>query len=213
MDENTYSSAAPAGPDEIAAKDAEIERLKAKLSDIEGEKIARPAFGGEIPKYKIVSQRGCFLEDDTLHLGDEIIEYLGTPNLEMVPLNGAAEKRMDAYIAELNDGARAKAEVSGRPFRRLAGDQGAILQIAQDERRAADAGKLAFDLGAEGRLLIRRPEDRGKVPTMPHTQPLAAQREANRIKGRNVVSATAPAAAPKPEPVPIRIAARDAGVS
>lgn len=58
----------------------------------------------------------CFLDDDTIHREGEQIIYPGVPNEQMVPLNDLARERMRAYLQELDEGARLKAEMMGRRF-------------------------------------------------------------------------------------------------
>lgn len=189
-------------------RDIELAELRAKLAELTADKVARPVFDGEIPRYEIISPagKGVFLEDDTLHARGEVIDYLGTPNLEMLPLNAAAKERMREYIEHLTAGARAAAEVFGRPFRRLEVDPGTVIATAlQDARR--DAGNMR--LGNTPHLVM--PVDRGEVPQMPHTDEAIAKRRGRPSKASKVVGVTPPAPPGKQAPKPVSVIGRDNG--
>lgn len=83
------------------------------------------------PVYQLLAD--CFLDDDTLHREGEQIIYPGTPNEHMAPLNESARQRMLAYQKHLDDCAREKAELMGRPFKgRLADWQDTVAQVRAD---------------------------------------------------------------------------------
>lgn len=189
---NTATEALEAAAD--LQKDAEIATLKARLAQYEEERVVRPSFAGEIPRYRLNGR--CFLEDDTLHEEGEVIEYLGTPNLEMVPQNDAAKKRLEIYIEELSEGARQKAQMMGRPFTGLVTDRGVMLaQSLQDARRSPD-----------NVAIVKMPTEKGQIPQMPHTPEAAAQ---NRRQGKApkglVVSAKLPPPPKRPDGTPIPV--------
>lgn len=188
-------------------KDREIADLRAKLAQYEADKVARPSFNGEVPRYKIVDPKGVFLEDDTLHTEGEIIDYLGAPNIDaMLPMNAAAEERVDAEIRHLTSCAQEAAQLNGRPFRGLIRDGGTIIATAlQDARR--DAGNLT--LGSLPH--IRRAVDRGDVPVMPHTPEAVARRRGKPGKAQNVVAVQPPAPRQKEAPKPVNVVGRDMG--
>ena len=165
---------------------AEIAELKALLQQGAADNVTHPAkFQGEAPKYRLNSS--CFLEDDTLHVEGEEIEYLNSPNMEMVPINDAARKRMQEYIDLLTDIAREQAELRGQPFRGLITDKGVMIaQARQDAVRSA-----------QNVSVISMPADKGEVPQMPQHE--AAQAQARR-RGRPPKSA-AVVSSKAPEPV------------
>lgn len=61
----------------------------------------------ELPKYRILNYPGFFAENDTLYPADTEIIYDGVPNEQMLPLNDAAKKKMDAYLDGLEQAHRA----------------------------------------------------------------------------------------------------------
>lgn len=67
----------------------------------------------ETPQYRLVKP---FYADDTYFPEGTIIEFDGTPNEQMEPLNASAMERSRAYIEKLNEGARQ----IGRDSRHLA---------------------------------------------------------------------------------------------
>lgn len=130
--------------------------LQARLEKYESANVIAAPFQGEAPRYRL--NNSVFLEDDTMHVEGEELEYWGVPNGEMVPLNEPARQKMRAYIEELTEAGRAAAEKNGRNFSGLVTDQGTIIAMhMQDARRAAKEAVVAM------------PEDKGTVPVMPHT--------------------------------------------
>lgn len=153
-EENTAQGAL-AGSDETTALKAKIALLEAKIAASEGRgDVVDGGFKGEAPRYKLNAP--CYI-DDTLHEAGTIIDYIGVPNGEMVPLNNAAEKAMQKWLSDLEQGAREAAEHFGRPFRGLISDRGTLIaQQMHDVRTAPE------------RLQLATPVDREKVPQMPH---------------------------------------------
>lgn len=193
-----------AGLDEIAVLKAQVGELQGALARYEGEKVLHPKFQGEIPRYRL--NVPCFLEDDTLHEEGEEIEYLGPPNMEMVPLNDAARHRMQLYIDELTESARVAAEINGRRFTGLITDRGTQIAVAmQDARR--DAGNHTLGNAP----VIAMPSEKGVVPAMPHLPEAVAQqrRRGRPPKASAVVSAKAPPKPGKASPQPVSIIGRE----
>lgn len=157
----------------------ENEELKARLAALEGERVIRPDFPvGDLPLYRLNTT--CFLDDDTLHPEGEELRYNGIPNFEMVPLNDAARERMQGFIDEQTDLARARAEASGRAFRGLITDSGTIIaQAMQDERQAERKGTFS--------PLIAMPVDKEDVPTMGNTETEGQARRRGRPRKTTVV--------------------------
>lgn len=157
-----------------------IAELEARLASYEADRVAYPQFNGEVPKYQLNSP--CYLDDQTLHMEGEVIEFTGVPNLEMVPLNDAAKARMDEYISEQEGGARAYADKRGRPFTGLSTDMGEVLaRMLQDARHDAAAPAVH----------IASPELKGEVAIMSH-HAAEAQRKRGRPPKSSVVSSKAP---------------------
>ncbi len=196
-DENTNVGALPPDP---AALQAMVEELSARLAKYESDNVVRPKFAGEVPKYRL--NEPVYLEDDTLHDEGEELEYLGTPNLAMVPLNDSARAKMQDYIDFLTDNARRTAEMYGRPFSGWVSDRGTMIaQSMQDMRNTPDRVQM-----------VRMPESKdGYADAMPHTpEAKAHQRRRGRpTKESKVVSAVAPPPPPKQGPVPTAILGRD----
>lgn len=177
------------GNADIATLLATIKSLQERVDVFEGREVLRPAFDGEVPKYRI--QSPVFLENDTLYEEGDVIDYLGTPNQEMMPLNDAAQARMKDYIGYLNECAREKANMYGRTFIVPVGDHAAMIaQNFADERKAVQAGANLVPL-------IQMPVERAEVPPMPHTPEALARARRTGVVPRQelIVSAVA---APKP---------------
>ena len=170
-----------------------IAELKAKVAQFEESNVYRPNFVGQCPKYKLNAP--VYLEDDVYHEEGEEIEYLGTPNMDMVPLNDAATTKMREYMDYLTKGARDAAEANGRQFRGLITDQGVMIATSmQDARRAA------------GNTALTIPTEKSEIPVMPHTDEAKAQaKRSGRVKDAKVVSAKAPPPPPRPTPEPASI--------
>ncbi len=199
FDDNTASRVTASNAD-VQALIREMEQLKARNAELEGREVIEPeAFKGEAPRYRL--NNPCFLEDDTLHMEGEEIEYIGTPNLDMVPINKAAQQRMQQYIDFLTNHARRSAELAGRPFLGLVTDKGEMIaQSLQDARRAPD--KVTFVT----------PVDKGDVPAMPHTPEAQAQARRNgRGRPRSVLSARPPKQPERTTQTPASILGSDHG--
>jgi hypothetical protein len=106
-------------PDAARAAEAEIRRLKAELAARDQELAAEREANAELaaiapmqpladpPEYEILGPNSFFSKDCVLYPpGSVIRDTFGTivPNEEMLPLNEAAEERMDAYLATLPGG-------------------------------------------------------------------------------------------------------------
>lgn len=174
--------------DSMASADlkAQVEALQEKLAEYEGRgHVVAPKFAGEVPRYRLNAM--CFLEDDTLHVEGEEIEYTNDPNDQMVPLNDAAVKRMEVYLRQLQHGQRLVAEKNGRMA------PGVVI---------LDKGELLAQMGQDARnepmkvQAVRMPEDKGKVFPMPHMPEAQAQNRRlgrGKTKGAAVISTKAPA--------------------
>lgn len=172
-----------------ASKDALIAELQAQLARFEGDTVVQGQFKGEFPKYKLAAP--CFLDDQTLHVEGEIIEYTGGLNLAMVPLNDPAKRAMDVYISELEGGAAERAAAAGRPFTGLSRDMGEVIAtLLQDARKAAAP------------VHIEVPRERGDVEIMPHLADQKA-RKRGRPPRSSVHSSVAPDGKKQAGPTPI----------
>ena len=141
----------------------EIETLRARLAEYEAGKVVAPQFRGEIPKYKL--NNTVFLEDETLHFEGDEIDYLGVPNMEMVPMNDAARQRMGDYIREQTACAREAAFAKGRPFVGLVVDQAQLIaENMQHARQTATKVEM-----------VQMPEEKGIVYPMPNIPEAQAQ--------------------------------------
>jgi hypothetical protein len=144
--------------------EAENAALKARVPD---NVVQHPMpFSGEVPRYRLndpVFFDDTFIAAETY---DQInkrwhpteIEFTGTPNLVMVPVNDAARIKMREYIEYQTECQRRKAESQGRIFTGMVTDQGVMIaQNMQDARASVPE------------VTVRMPEDKGFVPSMPHT--------------------------------------------
>jgi hypothetical protein len=87
----------------------------------------------DTPVYQLLTDH--FLDDDTLHYAGEQIAYDGEPSEHMAPLNDAARTRMRAMLDHLDECAREKAALVGRPYRgRLTDVADLLAQAAQDQK-------------------------------------------------------------------------------
>ena len=140
----------------------------------------------QIPQYRILDGKGAWLEDETLHEQGTIIEYLGVPNENMEPLNEAARARMNTYLIELDDGARARAADDGRHYRgrvRDLGDQVGDAVAARPKEQKMVMPKSNLD-----------------APVRPDMVPISKRHRADAGK---VVSASQPKPKGKQTPIPI----------
>ena len=200
MSEGNTPAEALVGSSDFAAMQKMIAELQAKLALYEDTNVVRPKFDGEVPKYRL--NVPFFGPDDTKYPEGSEIEYLGTPNMEMVPLNNAARARIEDYIDELTEGARQKAALVGRNFNGLPGDVAGLIAMAlSDARTMKDEGKV------QPVLRLPEPTDSRDVPSMPHTeQAEIARRKAGRPKkGSELLSAVTPPPPMKPIPIPNRV--------
>ncbi len=185
---------------ENAALKAQVAELQERLAKHEtGAEIAHPQFNGEVPRYRLNS--ACYLEDDTLHVEGEEIEYLNTPNTEMVPLNQAARDRMMAYLEQLQEGQQAVSKQNGRQTGPLILDKAELIAaMSQDARREPTRIQA-----------VRMPEEKGMVypmPNIPESQAQQRKRGGPR-KGAAVVSSKPPAPPSKVKTAPDRVLGGD----
>lgn len=68
------------------------------------------------PAYRILSPNGFFGPDDHLYLEGEEIYFEGEPNEEMEPLNEAAQEKITALLARLDELGRQAAEKAGKAY-------------------------------------------------------------------------------------------------
>lgn len=197
--------------DALMRRMRELEAENAALRARNPDNVVRhPApFVGEIPRYRL---NDPVFFDDTLINAETFdpiskqwhpteIEYTETPNLSMVPVNDAAKAKMEEYIEYLTDNQRRKAESQGRIFTGLVTDRG--VMIAQDMQDARAEARVAT---------VRMPEDKGFVPSMPHTDEARALERRRPGRPRKVqVMAPAPNAEMRRPAVDHSIGQRETG--
>lgn len=145
----------------------------------------RRSSNDDLPLYRALAP--LFLEDETLHdVGTEII-YLGDPNEHMEPLNEAARERSEAYMQQLEDGARQVAQLNGRQYRGRSRDLGDQVFDAMGERPR------------EQKVILPRGGD--NVPVRPDMVPVNKRR----LAGADKVVSAKPASVKKQGPVPIAV--------
>lgn len=161
----------------------QVAALQERLAQYETtDNVARPRFNGEVPRYRLNAP--CYLEDDTLHVEGEEIEYINDPNDQMVPLNDSARVRMQSYLEQLREGQRLVAMKNGRQFDGLILDKGDLVALM-----GKDARNEAIKVQP-----VSMPEDKGTIYPMPHLPDAQAQaRRRGKNKASPVVSAKAPA--------------------
>lgn len=135
------------------------------------------------PVYKLLAP--CYL-DDTLWPVDMEIAYSGVPNEFMAPMNDPAREKMRDFLLYLDDCAREKAALNGRPFsgrpRELA-DQ--LDEAMGDAKREARKQEIVMPIAS------------GDIPLRPDLVPVGQRgrgRPANKVLGSNM---PAPSARPK----------------
>jgi hypothetical protein len=137
----------------------------------------------------------CYLDDTLFGEGTEI-DFLDTPNTEMVPLNEPARARMQAYLEQLMEGQQAVASKNGRSAPGVVIlDKGELIaQFSQDARNTP------------AKVSVSMPEARDEVFGMPHLdQTKAAQKRAGKTKRAAVVSVKPPAPPAKVKTQPDRV--------
>jgi hypothetical protein len=174
----------------------ELQRKVAAFEAAQGTNVLHAPFTGEVPRYRL--NEPVFF-DDTLIPAETFdqatktwrpteIEFTDAPNLSMVPVNEPAKRAMADYVEMLTDCQRRKAEGMGRVFQGLVTDRG--VMIAQDMQ----------DARAEARApSVRMPEDKGFVPSMPHTDEARALQKRKPGRPRKV-AVVAPTAAGRVQP-------------
>lgn len=169
----------------------EIEELRGKLAQYEGDRIVQGEFG-EVPRYHL--NEAVYIDNEWIEEGSEI-EYTGEPSeTAMVPLNDAAKRKMEERFERLENAARNKAELVGRPYTGLTTDKGTMIaQALQDARLLGERAPLTM------------PEKKENVPVMPHTpEAQAVQRRRGRPPKKSLVSHAVPKAKVDPnKPAPI----------
>lgn len=164
----------------------ELQELRARLAELEQKNVVQGEFGGEMPLYKL--NETCYLADTLLGEG-MTIEWADTPNLSMVPMNEAAKRAMEDLLRHMEDGQRAVAAMTGRPFAGLMTDHGVLIsQGLHDARNSADLPKLQI------------PEEKGFVPMMPNMPEAIAMQKRGPGRPRKLGNVTAPPAPVKTTP-------------
>lgn len=196
MTDGNTAAEAVAAMDANADLQKQIAELAARLAVYEQDNVSRPVFNGEVPKYKLLAL--CYLDDALCEEGMEI-EWMGAPNMEMVPLNDAARKRMQQYVDELTEAARQRADRRGTQFVGLVNDRGVLLAEADQDARRAPTQVIAM------------PTERdGPVVAMPHTAEAQAQaKRRGRPPTKNLASVKAPAPVKKPGGDPGNVLGKD----
>ena len=177
VDENSsHDIMSQRNSDELLAKLRALEEEVAVLREKVPDNVVSAPFAGEAPRYQL--NEAVFL-DDTLfeptmkdasgHLVTTELEFHGTPNLSMVPLNEPAKRKMQEFIDYLTECQRERDTAVGRQFTGLITDKGVMLAQANQDARRGMAAPIAM------------PAIKGSVPTMTHTQ--EAQQQAKR-RGR-----------------------------
>lgn len=169
---------------------AYVRELEAKIRQFEQSNVVRPVFNGEAPRYKL-NEPGYY--DDNLFPEGSEIEFIGTPNFSMVPLNEPARRAMEEFIEYQTECQRERDMTNGRQFAGLITDKGVMIANGMVEARRA-----AREMGPQARM----PEDKSSVPPMPHTE---EARAANLKRGRGRPKKVL---ASKPPPAPARPGAK-----
>jgi hypothetical protein len=120
----------------------------------------------DLPRYRILNYPGFFAENDTLYPPDTEIVYTGVPNEQMLPLNDAAKKAMDAYLDGLE-----------QHHRKSMADRG----LSPDIRRPRDlSDALEVEAAAQKKARVYAAAE-GEVPQMPNLARGAQKAGADKI--------------------------------
>lgn len=175
----------------------ENESLRDRLEKLERQNVVEGKFQGEAPQYYI-NEPGVYL-DDTHWPGGMTIDYIGTPNLSMVPMNDPAKRIMGEFIERLEAGARKVAARNGREYFGLVTDRNVLIGDAMEQAKRDATAPIP---------IIQVPQPTNDIPVMPHT-PEAQAQIARRGRGRpaKVVASESPMAkqdlgAPRLNPAP-----------
>ena len=172
---------APVAPtSDMASMERELAELRRKLAQYEPDNVIETTFApGEVPRYRLNTP--CYIDNTYFDANSEIV-FTGVPNLEMVPVNGAAEARMKEHIEYLTECQREYCEANGRAFNGLMTDKGVQIAIVdQDVRKRLSAAPP-----------VVMPVANGEPPPMAH---MAPKRGPGRPR-KTVLEATPP---PQPE--------------
>lgn len=112
------------------------------------------------PKYRILDVKGFFADDDTLYAEGSVLYWYGVPNDQMEPLNDSARQRMQEYLTELDNGARATAAKFGRDFTGRMTDFAEIIATAMTDAKKEAGAKV------EEPKKIEMPRSNRDVPLM-----------------------------------------------
>ena len=157
----------------------ENDDLRRRLAALE-KNVVNGGFTGEAPRYLL--NEPCFLDDTWFGTGTQI-DYLGTPNLTMVPMNDPARRKIDEHIEMLQTGARRKAAASGRDFHGLVSDRNVLLDLARLDAQSAAEAPVP---------VIAVPVPHGTVPAMPHTDEARAMARRGPGRPRKVIASEGP---------------------
>ena len=166
----------------------ENESLRQRLARLEHQNVIEGRFEGEAPRY-LVNDPGVYL-DDTHWVGGTTIDFIGEPNLSMVPLNDPAKRAMADLIERLETGARKVAARQGRDFFGLVTDRNVLVDTAMMDAKAAAAAPIPT---------IQVPQPTQNIPAMPHTEDAQSIIRRGVGRPRKVVSSqpAAPQGAPR----------------
>lgn len=136
-----------------------------------------PGISKETPVYELLAEH--FMDNDTLYPAGSQIAYEGPPSEHMAPLNEAARVRMQAMLDELDEKARQKADLVGRPYRGRMTDLGDLIAQAQSD------AKILQDRAQTETIKRALPTvPTGPVPVRPDMVPLADRRRAALAKSK-----------------------------
>lgn len=95
-----------------------------------------PVIPQDKPVYRILSEKGFFGPDDTLHPEGSIIVLFDTPNEDMEPMNELAREALSTYLDYLDECDQELAKANGRKFApRTRGSKEEIMANAHADAR------------------------------------------------------------------------------
>lgn len=154
--------------------------------------------GQELPLYRVLNPKGFFADDDSLYPEGTVLNWTGALNEYMEPMNEPAREKMQVYLEELEDGAKAAAAKFGRSYSGRLTDLADIMALAMQDAKA-----IANKRMDEPRVQVSMPRSDGDAPVMGNMK--GQKRRGRPPKISNVTAAPPP---PKNEPV-IKILGRD----
>lgn len=121
----------------------------------------------EIPQdvacYEITSEQGFYGPDCHLYREGEVLMWTGVPNLDMKPLNAAAEKAFLEYVNFLDECGRKVAEKTGKAYLSHKDAYENALALSKQEAQGAVVGAKNVNGRRESKVVMGAKKDTSKM--------------------------------------------------